>query len=266
MVSIIMGIYNCEDTLPEAIDSILAQTYTDWELIMCDDASRDSTLEIAQSYSDKYPSKIRVLHNEKNLMLAASLNRCIELVRGEYIARMDGDDISECTRLEKQVDFLDTHSEYQIVGTWMQAFDENGTKNVISIKDIPQPTDLPKFNPFHHATVMMRSNAMKKLNGYTVSNFTRRTEDVDLWFRFFCEGYRGYNLNEPLYWVREDENAYKRRKLKYSVDASRVLCRGIKLLRLPAKYYIYAVKPIVSWAMPHGLKLFLREKLNKSEN
>lgn len=265
MVSIIMGIYNCEDTLPEAIESILSQTYQDWELIMCDDASTDNTLKIAQSYSEQYPLKIKVIHNEKNMMLAASLNRCLEYAKGEYIARMDGDDVSVPERLEKQVDFLEQHEKYQVVGTWMQAFDKNGKKNVISIKDEPQVTDLPKFNPFHHATVLIRSDVMKALEGYTVSDFTRRTEDVDLWFRFFSQGYRGYNLSEVLYLVREDESAYKRRKLKYSVDASKVLFRGIRLLRLPAKYYIYTLKPIVSWATPRKLKVIVRNKMNNAE-
>ena len=88
-----MGIYNCAKTLPEAIDSILAQTYSNWELIMCDDGSSDDTYAIAEKYKITYPNKIKLIKNEKNLGLNATLNNCLKYVDGNYIARMDGDDI-----------------------------------------------------------------------------------------------------------------------------------------------------------------------------
>ena len=91
-VSIIMGIYNCADTLEEAVESILQQTYDDWELIMCDDGSMDSTYEIATRFSRQYENII-AFQNEKNMGLNYTLNKCLEKAKGEYIARMDGDDI-----------------------------------------------------------------------------------------------------------------------------------------------------------------------------
>ena len=92
-ISIIMGAYNCEDTLSEAIDSIIQQTYKDWELIICDDGSKDNTLSIAKEYEKQYEN-IHVYKNEKNLGLNKTLNKCLSYAKGEYIARMDGDDIS----------------------------------------------------------------------------------------------------------------------------------------------------------------------------
>ena len=89
-----MGIYNCADTLAAAIDSILAQTYTDWELILCDDGSADRTYEVAEDYRSRYPEKIVLLKNERNMGLNYTLNRCLEQAKGAYIARMDGDDVS----------------------------------------------------------------------------------------------------------------------------------------------------------------------------
>lgn len=83
-VSIIMGIYNCADTLSQAIDSILNQTYTDWELIMCDDASTDNTYDVAKSYRDKYPEKIVLIKNEVNSKLSFTLNHCLKYASGEY--------------------------------------------------------------------------------------------------------------------------------------------------------------------------------------
>ena len=115
MISIIMGIYNCAETLPEAVESIICQTYENWELIMCDDGSTDGTYKIASEYKEKYPDKIFVLKNEENMGLNYTLNRCLESAKGEYIARMDGADISLPERLEKELVFLNAHPEYAIV-------------------------------------------------------------------------------------------------------------------------------------------------------
>ena len=101
-VSVIMGIYNCADTLPEAIDSLLAQTFTDWNLVMCDDGSRDATYEVAERYRRTYPERITLLKNEQNMGLNYTLNRCLSIADGVYIARQDGDDVSMPTRFEKE--------------------------------------------------------------------------------------------------------------------------------------------------------------------
>ena len=90
VISVIMGIFNCGDTLSEAIECIVNQTFSDWELIMCDDGSNDDTYEIAISYKEKYPEKIIVLQNEKNRGLNYTLNKCLKQAKGKYIARMDG--------------------------------------------------------------------------------------------------------------------------------------------------------------------------------
>ena len=110
-VSIIMGIYNCADTLPEAIDSIVNQTYVNWELIMCDDGSKDTTYQIAEKYQKMYPDKIVLIKNEKNQGLNYTLNHCLQYVTGDYIARMDGDDLSLPTRLEKEVTFFENNTQ-----------------------------------------------------------------------------------------------------------------------------------------------------------
>ena len=107
LISIIMGIYNCEKTLSESIESIINQTYENWELIMCDDCSDDSTLKIAQEFEKKYQNKIKVIKNEENITLGPTLNKCLKLVRGKYVARQDGDDISNLNRLKEEVEFLE---------------------------------------------------------------------------------------------------------------------------------------------------------------
>lgn len=238
-ISVIMGIYNCAETLPEAIESIVEQTYTNWELIMCDDCSTDSTYEIAASYVKKYPNKMKLVKNNKNMHLAYSLNHCLKYARGEYVARMDGDDRSATERFEKQVKYLKEHPEVQLVGTAMQWFDDiNGLSNILYK---PEKTDkwmLRKIIPFHHATIMTYKYVYDSLGGYTVAERTNRGQDYDLWFRFFAEGFVGNNIQEALYFVREDMNAIKRRTLKARLSVFETTKIGYKMLGYPRTWLV----------------------------
>ena len=262
MISIIMGIYNGESTVEKAIDSIIDQTYKDWEYIICDDCSTDNTFKILKEYAKK-DKRIRIINNNTNSGLAASLNHCLEYVTGEYIARMDCDDISTADRLEKQVAFLESHPELDVCGTYMQAFDENGLKNIIPNKQKPTKYDLPKGAPFYHATILIRTAAMKALNGYCVSKHTERTEDVDLWYRFYSSGFCGENIDEPLYLVRLDNAAQKRRKLKYMFHASYIMWYGCGMINLPFYYRFYCIKPIMSWLLSSSIKHRFKKYLIK---
>ncbi len=236
-ISIIMGIYNCSKTLPEAIDSIIAQTYENWELIMCDDASTDDTYKIAEEYKNKYPEKIILIRNKENSKLAFSLNHCLKYASGEYVARMDGDDRSVPERFEKQVAFLKEHPEVHLVGTAMQRFNENGLHNV----DYP-PQNVDRYTlrnkiPFNHATILTYKYVYDELGGYTVAKRTVRGQDSDLWFRFFYKNFVGVNMQEPLYLVREDEGAIRRRTIKVRLSTFQTTKMGYKLLGYP-KWWI----------------------------
>lgn len=261
-VSVIMGIYNCEKTLGESIESIINQTYTNWELIMCDDGSIDNTYSIAKEYEKKYPEKIKVLRNHQNMKLAFTLNNCLKASTGKYIARMDADDISLPERLEKQVEFLDKNTQYQVVGSQIIVFDESGSKGIRKIEETPKKTCLTTHVPFYHPTIMMRKETYDQLGGYRVSEEITRCEDVDLWFRFFSEGFNGYNMQMALLKYRESAKDFKKRKLKYTLDTVRVCYRGYKLLEYKKSSYIYLLKPIIATIVPniimekyHGFKL-----------
>lgn len=209
-ISVLMAIYNCADTLSEAIDSLYAQTYDNFKLILCDDGSTDSTYEIAQSYASKHDNII-LLKNDKNRKLAYSLNHCLKYADTEYIARMDGDDISLPTRFEKQINFLDTHPEYAVVSTPMIYFDENGDWGEGTAIEKPGIDVFKTQAPHTHAPAMVRTKVMKEVNGYTDNKWTLRNEDFDLWHKIYKAGFRGYNLQEPLYKMRDDQNALDRR-------------------------------------------------------
>ena len=249
-VSVIMGIYNCEETLDEAIDSLLGQTYSDWELIMCDDGSVDSTREIAQSYSRRYPERVRLIVNGQNEGLNKTLNHCFAEAKGKYIARMDGDDLSLPMRFEKEVNFLDAHPEYAIVSTQMVCFDEQGDFGLLDVQGEPRLDRFAKSPQHCHAACMVRREAFEAVGGYAERDDRLRVEDWDLWVRMYALGYRGYNIPEPLYKMRDDRNAISRRKFKYRLNEARVSVSAVKELHLPRRCLIYSIRPIVTGLLP----------------
>lgn len=264
-VSIIMGIYNCATTLPEAIDSILAQTFTDWQLVLCEDGSGDQTYAIAAGYQERYPDKIILLRNERNMGLNYTLNRCLKAATGEYIARMDGDDISLPTRLEKEMAFLDAHPEYAIVSTPMIFFDEGGDWGRCYSIEKPTKQDFIKHSPVHcHAPCMIRQEAYRAVGGYTEDARMLRFEDVNLWYKLYAKGYTGYNLSEPLYKMRDDQAATRRRGLKSRMNGVYVTYIGFKLFKFPWYMYGYVavdfLKHFIKGIMPEWLYLKFHKK------
>lgn len=245
-ISVLMAVYNCEATIRESIDSILAQTYTNWQFVICDDCSTDGTPAILEEYAQSYPGKFVLLRNEKNVKLAASLNHCLQYAQGEFCARMDGDDYADPTRFEKQVAFLREHPDIQLVGTLMQTFNEKRLGRIVPYVTFPDKFEL-RFGPcFAHATIMTYTAVYQSLGGYTVSKRTVRTQDYDLWFRFYAKGYHGANLQEALYFVREDENAFLRRKAKLYLWATVTRWKGFRMLHYPLKYYPRVCIPLVA--------------------
>lgn len=245
-ISVIIGVYNCADTLSEAMNSLLAQTYQDFEVIICDDGSKDGTRDIAQRYCDQYPGRFTLLINERNLGLNKTLNKCLHAAKGEYIARMDGDDISLPTRFEKEVAFLDANPEFAIVSTPMIFFDENGDWGKGTAIEYPQKSDFNLHSPFFcHAPCMVRKEAYLTVGGYSEDPRTLRFEDCHLWYKMYAHGYVGYNIQEPLYKMRDDRNAFNRRTLKSRMNAVYVKYVGFKMLNMPWYMYIYIVRTFV---------------------
>ena len=154
-VSIIMATFNCQNTLKKCVDSILNQTYTDWEFIICDDCSTDQTPDILADYARK-DSRIIIICNEVNSRLAASLNNCLSVARGEYIARMDADDVCVPHRLGTQVEFLETHKKFACVGSDRIIFDEQGDRGIRKSTEYPDINILRHGAPFAHPTIMMK--------------------------------------------------------------------------------------------------------------
>jgi len=263
-VSIIMGVYNCAETIEDAIESIINQSYKDFEFIICDDASTDDTFEIITKWQEKHPDIFKIIRNTENHRLAYSLNHCLQYAKGEYIARMDGDDLSAEDRFEKQVRFLDEHPEYDVVGSYYRRFNDSGLMDVVEVPEFPDKFTVRSSVPFNHATIMMRKSTYDSLGGYTVNELTSRCEDQELWFRFFKAGFKGYNICEPLYMVREDMNAIKRRTVKVRWQSYQVMRNGYKLLGFPWHWRIKPFIVFVAKALtPFKIQMLYRNYLAK---
>lgn len=261
-----MGIYNCASTIEEAIESIIAQTYPNWELIICDDFSSDNTSELVAEYVAKYPDQIILLKNDENKGLNYTLNKCLKYARGTYIARMDGDDLCVASRFEEEVAILDTHPEFAIVSSDMTFFDENGEWGSTDVLAYPQPIDFSSGTRFCHAACMVRKEAYEAVGGYSEAPYLMRVEDFHLWVKMYGKGFRGINIKKPLYKMRNDRNANLRRKLKYRFNEAYVRIFAVHHLHLPLPHYTHCIKPIAIGLLPDKLYNYfykLRHKNNR---
>lgn len=259
-ISVLMGIYNCAATLPEAIDCILAQTESSWELILCDDGSADDTYAVAQSYAEKYADQIILLKNDKNMGLNFTLNRCLAAAKGEFVARMDGDDLCSPDRFQKELAALAEYPDVALVSTAMTYFDETGTWGQSHPKPFPQKADFLCGTPFCHAPCMARREAFQAVGGYTDDPKFLRVEDFDLWIKLYAAGYKGMNLDEPLYQMRDDRDAFSRRKFRFRLNEARVIGKAIRLLKLPKWQYYRTMRPILVGLMPMWLYKILHKR------
>lgn len=259
-ISVIMGIYNCADTLGEAVDCILRQTCPNWELIMCDDGSTDGTYSVARELAEKDPERIVLLRNESNCGLNRTLNRCLKAATGDYIARMDADDRCSPERFAVEAGVLDGEPDIAIVSTDMEHFDELGAWGRQVHPDAPVPADFVHGTPFNHAPCMVRREAYEAVGGYSEDEKFLRVEDYHLWIKMYSAGFRGRNIHEVLYQMRDDRNAYRRRRFSYRLNEARVKALAVKEFKLPVHNYIYVLRPIVVGLLPNGLYDLLHKK------
>ncbi|MEZ3577981.1 MAG: glycosyltransferase [Muribaculaceae bacterium] len=258
-ITVLMGIYNCASTLPDALNSLLEQTYQGFKVVMCDDGSTDNTFVVAQYYAKNYPDKFILIKNKKNIKLGATLNRCLEYADTEYIARMDADDLSLPHRFEKEIEYLDSHRNVDVVFSKIQLFDENGVYFIPNkSKDIcPTPKQILTSSPFAHGTCMARTEVFKSVNGYDARII--RIEDYDLWFRLYEKGCILCVIGEPLYQFRENKGAAARRTFKSSLTACRVLYKGASQLGLSPIWKLYSIKCLILGIMPVWLYRLLHK-------
>ena len=261
LLSVICGAYNIasEPVAEQSIESLLAQSFRDFEIIICNDGSTDATDELLCRYA-KQDSRIKIIKNEKNRGLAYSLNKCLSLANGSYIARHDFDDISLSTRFEKQIYYLEEHGDIDILGTAVALFDEKGIFDEEYFPALVMAEDFLYTSPYKHGTVVFRRGVLLSAGGYRVAPETIRTEDYELFMRMCAMGYKGANLMEILYLFKEDTAAKSRRKYKYRIDEARVRARGFFALGLMPRGIPYVIKPLIVGLMPRALITHVQRK------
>lgn len=197
-ISIILPAYNAAMYITQTINSLLQQTFTNFELLIVDDGSADNTVSIIKNFTDR---RIVLIQNEHNLGLVKTLNKAAKLCKGKYIARMDADDIALPERLQLQKKFLDVHSSVAVVGGWVNFINEKNevtgewnldrqTNTAAAIKKA-----LIKENCIAHPTVMIRTEI---LQNFLYSKKQQHIEDYDLWLRLTACGYAIEKVSQPV--------------------------------------------------------------------
>lgn len=263
-LSVIMGVYNTpkKEVLEKSLKSILNQTFEDFELIICNDGSKNDCFSWAKEICAK-DDRVIFIENEKNMGLTYTLNHCLEVAKGEYIARMDDDDESHLDRFEKQVKYLDEHPEIGLVASNMNLFDEErGIWGLREYKEFVKKEDFLYRVAVAHPTIMARRKAYDIVDGYRDMKKTLRVEDYDCFMRMFARGIKMYNFQEPLLNYREDKNCASKKKYKYRFNEMYVRYNGFKELKiLSFKNYIYVIKPLIAGLIPQKfIKSFQKKK------
>ncbi len=263
-ISVIMSVRNEQRFIDEAIQSILDQTYNNFEFIIIDDASTDTTLSIVDRYQS-VDKRIVVLRNKEcQGALSKCLNKGIRQAKGCYIARMDGDDIAHRQRFEKQICAMEKDSSCALIGSWCHEIDEKG----VFIRSLCFPTEhrdlqkaLIKYNPFIHPSIMIRTDALKKIGLYN-ERWITGAEDYELYFRI-VRHYSIMNLGEYLIAKR-----IRRQSITYQ--------QGFAMSRLALKTRIQTMRSgqrpfdpvviarsILAILVPSPIKIFVKHTLAK---
>ena len=257
--SVIMGAYNCAHTIDAAVNSVISQSFEDWELVICDDGSKDETLAKIKAWS-KRDTRIRVICNSKNQGLAVTLDNCISASRSELLIRQDADDVSLPGRFATLVKTIDENPEVVVVGSWVTCFDGVNDLGVIRTSPFPLKKDLLNGTIFFHPSCIMRKPAVISVGGYGNEPWLRRSQDYYLWFRLYAAGMHGLNIQKSLYLFREDPAAWRRRSFSARWMESRVRWEGFKLIGVPVWKRLLAFTPLLKCLVPSPLYAWIRRR------
>jgi len=218
-ISVIMPVYNTEKFVGEAIDSILTQSFIDFELIIIDDCSQDDSYTVCEKYAET-DKRIRLYKNKENIWVVKTRNRLLSKVSPgvQYIAIMDADDVSHKDRLMCQKEFLDTNSNYSIV--WSNISVINESSQNIGNREYPEKHSNVKKSIFKRSPLAQPSVMIRKRDLDIVWNYDEdfeRCQDYELWFRFFDAGYKIWNIQKQLLWYRVFSEQGKSKHLKLTL-------------------------------------------------
>lgn len=264
-ISVIMGIYTSKDKsmVRYAIDSIINQTFKEWEFVICDDGSPDDTWEFLNA---EYGNDERfvLIHNENNGGLRVALNTCLQAASADYVVRMDADDYSRPDRFEKLYSYVLLNPDVDVVGTAMMSFDENGEHGIAHAKKLnPKKMDFVHGSVVAHASTIMKKASLMAVDGYRVAWETTRCEDTDLYMRMCANGAIFHNIDDAMYYVRQDRESFARRKYINRVKEAVVKFKGFKTLKMPLWAYVFVLKPLIVGLIPSSLLAKIKKKLKR---
>ncbi|MCP4687391.1 MAG: glycosyltransferase [Desulfobacterales bacterium] len=259
VVSVLMSAYNERRWIGEAIESILAQTWGDFELIIADDGSNDGTSRIIEGYK-AVDRRIRVITHPEPMGLANTLNEMIGVARGFYFARMDGDDIAREDRFEKQIRYLKKHPEVGMVGSFCREMDADG--RIVGTwrrptTDFALQKALYKYNPFIHSSVILRREVFDKVGLYNPA--CRYAQDIELWLRVSREFKLG-NIGEPLVDLRVDWDKLNRKNKASRKTYFRIMAHHVRTSPSPrGRHYAYLLYHLALYLTPGPIMMLLKK-------
>ena len=252
-VSVIMSTCGRQkaEYLKKALRSVLGQENVDLELIVCNDNAPAEHTEYLHKLAEG-DERVRIIENRESRGLAHALNLCIGMAEGKYLARMDDDDVCAPSRFRTQLAWLEAHPDYAYAGCNAGLMDEEGIWGHRKLPEEPGKKDFLRYLPFIHPAVMFRREIFEEQEGYRTG--TRRGEDYELFMRLFASGYRGCNIQEELFFYREDRDSYQRRELGSRLDEVRIRYGGFKKLGILLPWgWLYVPRPIAAACVPGSL-------------
>lgn len=252
IISVAMGVcYRRGNTqlLERAIKSILAQSFFEFEFLICENGSNEMAKEIIEKLALEDP-RIKIIDGEGAFKLSEKLNRCIYHASGIFIARMDDDDFSEPLRFEKQIKFLEYNPEISFVGSNVKLYQDGKYVGVRLFPERPQTKDFLFVQPFIHPSVIFRKDNLLDIGGYCEHNYCDGCEDYDLFLRMYKAGYYGANLQEPIFDYTIQSVGTTNRSFVMRVNEVRTRYKRFFELGFLPKKILYVIKPIVVGLIP----------------
>ncbi len=272
--SVLMSVYKKESPLflKQSMQSIFDQTVpTDDFVLVCDGPLTEELNKVIDEMQKKFGTKLHVVRESENHGLGHALNLGVIKCKNQLIARMDSDDYSKKDRCEKELNIFENDPEISIVGTHVAQF-KDSIENITSVRKTPETNEeivsfAKKRNPFNHPSVMFKKQAVIKAGNYSNVRFC---QDYYLWIELIAKGYKGYNIQEPLVYMREDDNTFKRRSGTNYYKILKQLLRRMRELKLISTSEYCAMSTVrfcqtmmPNWMRKTAFSLFVRERVKK---
>ncbi|WP_062051726.1 glycosyltransferase [Bacillus sp. JCM 19034] len=252
-VTVLMSVYNDEQYLEESVESILNQTYENFEFLIIDDASTDGSYEILKEFAEK-DQRIKLIKNKENKGLSYNLAEGVSQATTKWIARMDADDIAREDRLLLQMNYVAEHPNTDIIGSYVMDIDAKG--NEIELRKVPTTHEkiasLIWTCPFIHPTVLFKKKAIEKVGSYDKN--LRRRQDYDLWFRCQEGKLQFHNIDQPLLYYRATDDYYKKNDIKVQFQQVKMGFTGSWKVKASPIAYIGVTVSFLKGILPYRIR------------